>query len=163
MRHGTPNRIGDQQRTGMTACEVVVRLDTLSMSSRGTITGDVAVRCADRWFPEERWNEIPVALLAAWLPQIQLWSRGEVVERRCHFMDGPFELVLKHRAPNDWGVEARRSGGRVFAVAVDPRKLWESAIVAGREVLAVARTERWRSRDLDELDHALSEASGSHT
>ena len=70
--------------------EVAVSPERLDRSGMGGITGVVAVRMGDVWFPERTWSDFPVVVLAWWLRECAALATGG--NGRLRFMDGPFQI-----------------------------------------------------------------------
>lgn len=87
---------------------VYVDLATIEQWKSGSITGRIALRFGELWFPEADWSDFPVVILEWWLSA--LGGSGEVLR----FMDGPFSLVVDRAASS-----AQLKSGDVLVANVD--------------------------------------------
>jgi len=136
--------------------EVVVKTQTLVRSASGSITGEIFLRSSNEAFPDDRWSDFPVVILAWWIEGLN----GLVVEKEKlyvgSFMDGPYAFVVEV----GMGVAAQIAWGeRSAEVAVgniNVKDLLRSAVTAGQCVVAACHAKGWSGTDLEGLEDALA-------
>jgi hypothetical protein len=151
--------------------EVVVETETLERSTRGGITGRVWLRDgrqdtqAD--FPEVGWSDFPVALLHAWIADVECFARdvpasGAVV--KCRFMDGPYSFTVVAEQPGAWRIrcsedrlEGRSEPGPQWLT--DQSSFLRSLYRAGRSVLAHCDSRGWWNADTEALRRRIKPGS----
>ena len=142
---------------------IAVDPSRLSQTSRGLVAGPIWVATTDPGaaFPEVEWSDLPVILLATWIPAFRrLASGGGAAE--CHFMDGPYHFTVSAIDSETWRVacfETREAPSVTNAVAewtTEAEALIESAVLAGREMLGYCDTRGWWNADTDRLREALA-------
>ncbi len=134
------------------ASEFEVRVDsqTLRRGERGAITGTLAVRVGDTWFPEATWNDFTVVVLAWWCREAAALQAGSPC--RLDFMDGDSWLFVRPSRPGMAEVEGVRSGAKTLeSPEVQVRAIIDSIHAAGRAVLQACVDHGWSSSDVDEL------------
>jgi hypothetical protein len=157
--------------------DVVVDATALTRNDSGTIAGPIWLRDGDADtqadFPEAGWVDFPVALLAAWLRELQrlaraLPSSGAV--SACHFMDGPYYFTVHVESAGAWQVRcfearerSRRAERPVHEWRTGSSAFLTSAVRAGRAVLAQCDSRGWWSRDTEALRRCLESWSRHRT
>ena len=140
-------------------------LTDITRSPSGTLAGPIwiAVAASGAAFPEERWSDFPVALLASWIPSLRrLASRGQAAE--CRFMDGPYHFTVAGGAPGEWRVacfERREGPSAANAVAewpTAPNVFLDSALVAARGILGFCDAREWWAPETDQLRDVMANA-----
>jgi hypothetical protein len=153
--------------------DVVVDATALTRNASGTIAGPIWLRDGDAHtqadFPEVGWVDLPVAVLASWVSDLQrlaraLPSSGTV--SACHFMEGPYYFTVRAESAGGWLVrcfEARERGARTERAVHEWRTgssaFLASAVRAGRAVLAQCDARGWWSRDTEALRRCLEAGS----
>lgn len=69
-------------------------VSSLDLARSGAIWGNIWVDFAGYSFPEEGWNDMPVAFLVELFDAVSSAGRGKGVRQRVRFFDGPFWLDL---------------------------------------------------------------------
>lgn len=154
--------------------DVVVDVSAIVRHDSGTIAGPIWLRDGDidiqADFPEVGWLDLPLALLASWVSELQRLMRtlpSSGAEAACHFLDGPYYFTVRVENPGGWLVrcfEARETGART---ADPPVHEWRtggaaflaSAVRAGRAMLAQCDARGWWSRDTETLRRCLESGS----
>jgi hypothetical protein len=154
--------------------ELVVDTATLAKTPRGTITGAVWLRDGDAYaqadFPEVGWSDSVVAVLAAWLPELQRLARtipATDANADCHFLDGPYLVTVRVERPGVWRLRCteRRTHG---AASEGPEWRTDSGIFlasvtrAATTVLGFCDTRGWWSTHTEALRRALEGARASN-
>jgi hypothetical protein len=150
----------------VTPCaQVRVSLTGTERNARGVIAGPIWISAddSDEAFPEVRWSDFPLVLLASWIPSLRrLASRGQAAE--CRFMDGPYHFTVTGGAGGDWRIacfERREETGAANAVtewSTTPKVFLESALAAGRGILGYCDTREWWGAEADRLREVIASA-----
>lgn len=153
--------------------DVVVDATALVRNDTGTIAGPIWLRDGDADtqadFPEVGWVDLPLAVLASWVSELQRLTRtlpSSGAEAACHFVDGPYYFTVRVESAGGWLVrcfEAREHGtGREHPVhewRTGGSAFLASAVRAGRAVLAQCDGRGWWSRDTEALRRCLESGS----
>jgi hypothetical protein len=138
--------------------EVAVSPEHLDRSGAGGITGVLAVRIGDAWFPERTWSDFPVVVLAWWLRECASLATGG--HGRFRFMDGPFQFNARNLGNGRAELEADH-GGRSGAQVTAPVAHVRAAVLrAARQTIGGCVRRGWEDRDVEEL--RLLAESGHH-
>jgi hypothetical protein len=145
--------------------QIRVSLTEIARDAHGALTGPIWVSAdgSDAAFPEVRWSDSPVVLLAAWIPALRrLASRGQAAE--CRFMDGPYHFTVAAATAGEWQVACfeRRDGpsaaNAVTEWATTPSVFLESALAAGRGILGYCDAREWWGAETDRLRDVIANA-----
>jgi hypothetical protein len=131
---------------------VEVDVSTLAMSSHSSITGVVAIRTDDAFFPEARWSDFPVVILSWWFEPVSRILAGTSRVWECRFMDGPLSVRLEQQHDDAWILRGLHSGRTEFTATVSCRAFIRSLLEAARQILRECRQRGWQSRDIEALD-----------
>ncbi len=130
--------------------EVHVDHETMSGGARGVVTGGLAIRVGDRWFPEAGWNDFVVVVLGWWCREAAALASGVPVDLR--FMDGDCRLAVRPVGGGRVSVRGLIRGAEAMGERdVSAADLVEAIYRAGRAVLAACNALGWASPDVDEL------------
>ena len=151
---------------GLPRVEVVVEAASLERTALGGVSGRIWLRDGDGEtqadFPEVGWSDLPVALLAAWLPALERLARAVPSggEAACHFMDGPYSFTVRAEAPAVWRVRCLESRAEGAAGAgpewrTDAGTFLASVTRAARTVLAHCDARGWWSDETERLRRRL--------
>jgi hypothetical protein len=139
--------------------EVAVNTKTLARSASGAITGEIYLRGAGRNFPDGRWSDFPVVVLAWWIDGLHKVSTGQESSYVGHFMDGPYAFVVKRGEGNTVRVAWGKREEEESVEDVDIGALQRSVVTAGQQVVAACHVRGWSSRDLESLEQAMSRSA----
>src|SRR5262252_3125271 len=72
--------------------DITLKIDpeSLHRTKMGTISGEIWLQGNEWAFPAERWNDIVIPVLSAWLAAVSDLWRGVRKRDLVHFMDGPY-------------------------------------------------------------------------
>jgi hypothetical protein len=150
----------------MTKCaQIRVSLTDIARDAHGGLAGPIWISAddSDSAFPEVRWSDFPVVLLASWIPSLRrLASRGRAAE--CRFMDGPYHFTVTGGSPGEWRIacfERREGTGAANAVtemSTEPSVFVESALAAGRGILGYCDAREWWGAETDSLREVIAHA-----
>jgi len=132
--------------------EVVVDTYRLQGTSHRNVTGPVAVRLGDAWFPEREWNDFPVIVLGWWVRQLPDLAQG--IDGEFAFMDGPFRFSVIFEAGGARIVfeDLHADQLRVVSEAAISADVVAGAIAAAAKgVVKACEGRGWTSCDIDEL------------
>jgi len=145
--HQAVIRIGDREfgraESGLVYCEISLVVDGIC-------------------FPDSRWTDFAVVVLAWWCQALLRLLRGESGRIEVDFMEGPYLVELQRAGPGlvllslvEAGLE-RRVEKRVEAEAFS---LAQSVVAASDRVLLECKTRNWWSVDADKLHGSFTELS----
>jgi hypothetical protein len=152
--------------------ELVVDPSTLAKRPGGTISGAIWLRDGDpdaqADFPEVGWSDSAVAVLAAWLPELQRLARtvpATGASETCRFMDGPYQVTVDVERPGVWRLrctEERTHGSASTGPEwrTDSGTFLTSITRAAAVVLGHCDARGWWSTDTESLRRALDAARG---
>jgi hypothetical protein len=143
---------------------VDVRLDSLTQSANGAITGEVSVSADGVRFPDADWNDFVVVVLGWWAEKCASMLSGSRREE-LWFMDGPYILDVEAISEDVWSVRYKRwrssastSTIESESVAELPNGLEVEASVFARNVKSTAgavlnecHQRGWTTPDLETL------------
>jgi len=143
--------------------EVVVEPESLERTALGTISGRIWLRDGDTDtqsdFPEVGWSDLPVAILAGWLGELQrlastVPANGAVAT--CRFMDGPYSFAVRADGKGTWDIRCaeERTHGRSApgpAWLTDRANFLAGVHRAAHRVLAACDTRGWWNTDTETL------------
>jgi hypothetical protein len=136
--------------------EVAVDPEHLSGAPYKDVTGLLAVRLGQVWFPERSWSDFPVIVLGWWLGEAARLS--EDVDGEFRFMDGPFGFRAR-KGPGGVRVtleDMRGPSPSSVLEATVPQHMFCSAIQEASAVIFEAcRNRGWESCDLGALSPSL--------
>ncbi|MFG6490307.1 hypothetical protein ACG04R_26795 [Roseateles sp. BYS78W] len=139
--------------------EVVIDTGSFSASKPGAnITGAIHLQCGDDQFPDARWNDFPVIVLAWWLKGLLSLVRGQASECEAFFMDGPYRFTVRLIDGQTARITFKRAGG-LTEKDVAFSALFASVAVAGAAAVHECRARGWDNSDLDELAQLVAQAS----
>lgn len=122
----------------------------------GSITGLIFLRGPNGAFPEEKWSDFSVVILAWWIEGLT-----KVVDNQKHsfegmFMDGPYAFRVESENGRNGQIAWGKRGEEAVVGTVDVPTLLRSAIDAGRLVSEACRLQNWSGRDLKKLEEAIA-------
>ncbi len=139
--------------------EVAVNTKTLARSAGGAITGEIYLRSAGESFPDGRWSDFPVVLLAWWIDGLHKVATGQQASYVGHFMDGPYAFVVKRGEGSTVQVAWGERENEESVEDVDICALQRSAVTAGQHVVAACHVRGWSCRDLESLEQAVARSA----
>lgn len=152
--------------------DVVVDPTALVRAESGAIAGPIWLRDGDpdvqADFPEVGWVDLPIAVLASWLQELQRLTRAlpsSGLQASCRFMDGPYYFTVRVESAGGWLVRCFEARER--PTVEEPVHEWKtgssaflaSAVRAGRAVLAQCDARGWWSRETEALRRCLESGS----
>lgn len=139
---------------------VVVDETTLEISNRKSITGEIYLQFGDSFFPELKWNDFVVAILAWWNKSIRLLEASSVgASQDFYFMDGPFYVrgVKKDSAEISLNFIRRNKSSVEIIASMDTEldSLKKSIVKASKRVLKELQVRNLVTDDIVELKKAI--------
>jgi hypothetical protein len=134
---------------------VIADPSTLSMSSHGSITGVIAIRTENTFFPEARWRDFPVVILGWWLAPVSRIVAGTSRVWECRFMDGPLSLHLEQQNSDAWTLQGRHSGHTEVTATISCRAFIHSLLEAAQHLAQECRQRGWTNRDIETLESEI--------
>jgi hypothetical protein len=153
--------------------DVVVDTGALARNDSGTIAGPIWLRDGDpdvqADFPEVGWVDLPLAVLASWVQELQRLTRtlpsSSGTEVACRFLDGPYYFTVRVESASGWLVRCFET--REHPASDELVQEWKtgssaflaSAVRAGRAVLAQCDARGCWSRETESLRRCLESGS----
>jgi hypothetical protein len=133
--------------------EVAVDPGRLDGASGGTISGSLAVRLGNTWFPERTWSDFPVIVLGWWLRECPGLAFGG--NARFRFMDGPFQFNANAVGDGRVELESEDQRGdlpiRLVHATVPVSHVTTLVFRAAAQVLDACARHNWSNQDTEEL------------
>ena len=133
--------------------EVVVDLSSMARGGTGAITGTVALRAGDIWFPNRSWNDFVVVVLGWWTRQAAALRSGDPA--RFDFMDGDYSFVVRPAPKGLASLTCLRGRGDAAAileeVEVSTADVVSEVMKGAQQVLGFCAQRRWESPDTEAL------------
>jgi len=139
--------------------EVVANPSSLNRTGSGLITGQVFLQTTAGAFPEDRWSDFPVVILAWWIEGLTDVVSGRERSFQGLFMDGPFAFVVQRETGVSGRIALGKRGEEDLIGIVDIVALLRSAVAAGRLVAEFCRVRNWTSSDLERLERAIAQSA----
>jgi hypothetical protein len=132
--------------------------DSLRVSDKGSITGDVWVELGEKSFPEQNWSDVPTAVTSAFLDAaVRLKRAAGTVKEKVWFLDGPCYVALQCAKDPTWLVSLRNLDGVLYAEAEVNGSASFASIRAGAVALVSECAARsWQHPDVRILNGLLN-------
>jgi len=143
--------------------EVTVDPSSLDRTASGGITGRLALRIGEAWFPAPQWHDFPVVVLAWWLREIVRPLSASGGSARCRFMEGPVAFKVVHQRVGGWSVILVEGTREHPETEVDGEVLIRSMSTAADRLLAECARRNWHGDDVEDLRVANEAVSGYRT
>lgn len=148
----------------MTDVKVHVVLESLALTSRKAITGEVYFENNDEYFPEIHWNDFVVVILNWWIEAIERIEKATVGESdEFLFMDGPY-LVRGYKIDQkimrmDFVKSQLQGELIVSSINCNFSSFGESVLITAKRVVAEINKRKWEANELDKLNIAIKRYS----
>jgi hypothetical protein len=140
---------------------VVVDTQSLSRSSRGQVSGVVYTEISAMPFPERKWSDSVVILLASWLESLASAATVANSHVSLRFMDGPFRIEVERGG--DYAliraIDSRRGDAVVSEARTDFGTIRDAIALAAAQVLRACSDKTWWSPDIDRLVQLSADVS----
>jgi hypothetical protein len=143
--------------------EVILEPVSLDRAASGAITGRLALRIGDAWFPDPQWHDVPVVVLARWLRELIRPLSASGAFARCGFMEGPVAFRVVRQTTGGWSVVLVEGTREHPETEVDGWALIRSISTAADRLLAECARRGWRGEDVEDLRVANEAVSGYRT
>jgi hypothetical protein len=144
----------------MQTLQLILKFDSLSMSSMGAISGQAWLHTDDTDFPEEHWSDFPVAFTSALLEAaVRLQNSSQISEETAWFLDGPFYIWFEGSKDTAWRVAfCKLDHERPPAIEIDREQSFASFRAAAAQLAAECRARSWENADTRALNDLLAKA-----
>jgi hypothetical protein len=151
----------------MTDIKVNVALESLTLSSRKAVTGEIYFENIEGDFPGLHWNDFVVVILHWWIEAIYRIEKapvGEVAEFL--FMDGPYLVrgckIDQNIIQLDF-IKSQLKGEQILSsVNCDISSFEKSVLTTAKKVVAEINKRKWVANELDKLNVAVKRYSRMH-
>ncbi len=148
--------------------KVNVALESLALTSRKAITGEIYFENAEGYFPDIHWNDFVVVILDWWIEAIDRIEKATVGETdEFLFMDGPY-LVRGYKIDSNIMrmdfIKSQLQGEIVLSsINCEVSKFFDSVLIAAKRIVAEINKRKWETNELDKLCIAIKRYSRSNT
>ena len=125
----------------------------------GLVYGGLHVQIEDVRFPDARWTDFVVVVLAWWCRALARVLEGEKGPVKVRFMEGPYLVNVGPMAEDSIRLELVEAGLKPYIRYdgdVSSSHLIESLLSAAVSTLSECKAHSWWSSDADELAEAMS-------
>ncbi|EFV75034.1 MULTISPECIES: hypothetical protein [Cytobacillus] len=138
--------------------KINICLDTLSMDDYNLITGEIYFSVDNQYFPDEKWDDFIVVILAWWHKAILNlnYSRRNGIVQKFEFMDGP--LFIRGTKISEDILEMEFINEKIdyehilFTCQTSIIKFKKNLIKSTRQLLKELKNRNWQSDDIEELE-----------
>ena len=143
----------------MTSFKIITDEESLEMSGRGAVLGNIWLEISDIAFPSDDWNDFVVIVLAWWLKEVVLLKeRKSGLVHEFRFMDGPYYLCLELDDDEQAQIECRERTARgcqtILAGRCRVEEIWNEVISASKTILDIIDKRRWDTTEIQRLKDA---------
>lgn len=148
----------------MTDVKVNVALESLALTNRKAITGEIYFENIDGYFPEIHWNDFVVVILNWWIEAINRIKKAAVGESdEFLFMDGPYLVrgckIDQNIMRMDF-VKSQLKGEKVISsMNCDVSSFGGSVLATAKRVVTEINKRKWEVNELDKLSIAIKRYS----
>jgi hypothetical protein len=144
----------------MQTLQLILNLESLSISVMGTISGQVWLCADDTYFPEEHWSDLPVAFTSALLEAaVRLQNSSSTSEETAWFLDGPFYIWLEGSKDTAWSAAfCKLDHERPPVIQIDREQSLASFRAAAAGLAGECRARSWENADTRALNDLLAKA-----
>ena len=141
--------------------QIVVRPESIEVSSYKRATGIIYFADDQKVFPESNWNDFVDVLLLEWSRQLLSVVSARVEQVTLRFMDGPFSVGLVCEAARCRALF--KDGDKIVGSVgeIDVADLIQSFLSAGESLLSNRAFLTQMSKETSELRIALHQLKGS--
>jgi hypothetical protein len=138
--------------------ELKLSFDSLCMSQKGSITGEVWLELGEKAFPEQRWSDFPTAFTSALLgAALHLKNAASAAKEEVWFLDGPYYAVLEQAQDPIWMVSLRNLDGFLYAQSnVDGYSSFASIRAGAASLVSECAARSWENPDIRVLIKLLN-------
>jgi hypothetical protein len=143
------------------ALELKLNLDSLRMSQKGSITGEIWLELGHKVFPEQRWSDFPAAVTSAFLrAALRLKNETSAAKEEVWFLDGPYYAVLEQGQESVWLVSLRNLDGYLYVETnVDSSASFASICAGAAALVSECAARSWRHSDIRVLVDLLKDSA----
>ncbi|MGL5255467.1 MAG: hypothetical protein ACRC76_00405 [Proteocatella sp.] len=150
----------------MTDVKVNVALESLALTNRKAITGEIYFENMDGDFPERHWIDFVVVILNWWFEAIDRVKKATIGESdEFLFMDGPYLVrgckIDQNIMRMDF-IKSQLKGERSFSsMNCDVNSFGESLLITAKRVVVEINKRKWEVNELDKLSSAIERYASS--
>lgn len=144
----------------MSDIHLTTDLKNLRVCPQGPATAGIWLTFGDSAFPQRMWTDFIVKVLAWWAHSLIRVLRGDVLNAKVHFMDGPFlvELSMINSERLTFKMFDDAYGNHLVATGEAPcRQFLAEIVTQSRLLLAECRSRGWWSSDADILSQCIDD------
>lgn len=142
----------------MKQATLILADDGFGRSAAGLVYGGLRVQVGEFQFPDLRWTDFVVVVLAWWCRAMSRLLAGEQGPIEVRFMEGPYLAEIGPKNAQSTHVKLIEAGLRrrlCFEAEVPVHILIDSVLSAAARALAECKARGWWSEDADELADAM--------
>jgi hypothetical protein len=149
----------------MQTLELKLNLDSLRMSQKGSIIGEIWLELGHKAFPEQRWSDFPVAVTSALLrAALRLKNETSAAKEEMWFLDGPYYVVLEQVQEPLWLVSLRNLDGYLYVETnVDSSASFASICAGAAALVSECAARSWRHYDIRVLVDLIDDSARRRT
>ena len=147
----------------MIEATISVSNDGFGRSAAGLVYSGLYVQVGEQTFPNARWTDFVVIVLAWWCRALARLLAGETGPIEVRFMEGPYLVEIGPTSDGAVHLRLLEAGlkGRVqYQADVSSDPLIDSVLSASERTLAQCEERGWWSSDADELTDAMKALHG---
>jgi hypothetical protein len=143
----------------MKQATIEFRSKNLGQSAAGLVYGGLYLQVDEQQFPDSRWTDFVVVVLAWWCKALTEVLSGVREPIEVRFMEGPYLAMIGPKSAASIHLQLVDAGLRRrirYEAEVQIDQLVDSALSAAGEALSECRRRNWWSKDSDELEFAIA-------
>ena len=135
------------------ATKLVAHVDDrfFTRSKHGAIWGTIYFQVDRQFFPDERWTDMPVAFVRAWLETLTQIANRIKVEDSVPFFDGPVEVRISTSDGTLANLTFVHKGKVTVSATEEIKRLLENAVATADLLLRSCRQKGWANADSEPL------------
>lgn len=140
----------------MTDIKVNVAMESLELTSRKAVTGEIYFESNGTYFPELHWNDFIIVVLNWWLRVIQkIYISNVGITDEFLFMDGPFLVrgckVSQETIHMDFIKSQLKGETILFSSNCRIGSFSDSVLATAKKIVAEVDNRKWDANELDKL------------
>lgn len=134
-------------------------VETLKISSRGSVTGKIFLEIGECEFPSHEWNDFVVVIIEWWATALRKLLKETSSQELIDFMDGPYAVEIRSALPGKFVVRGLQGSNRNVEVAVgevEAMSFIAQFIDCAQDVLDSCREKSFSTGDVETLQVSLN-------
>ncbi|WML26147.1 hypothetical protein [Neobacillus sp. OS1-33] len=145
--------------------DIIVNFNSLCISSRKSITGEIYFLIGDRYFPEEGWNDFVIIILSWWHKAlINIKNSQTNTTHEFDFMDGPLVVKATKISENNLKLDFIKENSdtqEIFFTSISNFfQLEKSLMDVTKRLLKEINLKGWHSDEIEELEKMFNILKG---